>query len=154
MKNKIVIASRTEVKRKIIKGLFPDNTAVISFFDAIKDYDAPLDYSNVCDRVFYVAIHDIDFDSLTEYDLAFGTYFPEAKEMALFIIKNISEGYDIICQCEYGEGRSAGCAAAIKEFYDQSGIEIFSDYRYCPNKLIFHKLLNALNEVNFTPFYS
>ena len=23
------------------------------------------------------------------------------------------DGYDIICQCEYGESRSSGCAAAI-----------------------------------------
>ena len=30
----------------------------------------------------------------------------------------------------------------IKEYYEKSGIEIFADYRYYPNQLIFNKYLN------------
>ena len=37
---------------------------------------------------------------------------------------------DIICQCEHGQSRSAACAAAIKEHFEKSGIEVFADYRY------------------------
>ena len=59
-------------------------------------------------------------------------------------IKSVAEGYDIICQCEYGQSRSAACAAAIKEHYGKRGIEIFADYRYYPNQLVFNKLLCAL----------
>jgi hypothetical protein len=53
-----------------------------------------------------------------------------------------------VCQCEYGQSRSAACAAAIKEYYDHDGISIFADYRYYPNQLIFNKLLDALKTVN------
>lgn len=150
MKNKIMICSRDMVEKLIISG-FPNNTAVISFYDpkskrTPKDY-APADYSGVCDRVFYVPLHDIDIEVLPEYGLSFDTYFPEAESLARYIIRCISEGRNIICQCEYGQSRSAACAAAIKEYYDKSGIEIFADYRYYPNQLVFNKLLDALKAV-------
>ena len=51
---------------------------------------------------------------------------------------------NIICQCEHGQSRSAACAAAIKEHFEKSGIDIFADYRYYPNQLIFNKLRDAL----------
>ena len=50
------------------------------------------------------------------------------------------KGLDIICQCEYGQSRSAGCAAAILEHFQGNGITIFRDYKYYPNKLIFNKV--------------
>ena len=147
MKNKIGIMSRKAADQLISSG-FPKNTAVISFYDpkskrTPKDY-APIDYSAVCDRVFYVPIHDIDIEILPDYGLTFETYFSEAKDLAQYIIESIDKGYDIVCQCEYGQSRSAACAAAIKEYYDKNGIEVFADYRYYPNQLIFNKLLFAL----------
>lgn len=91
-------------------------------------------------------IHDIDIEILGDYGLTFETYFPEAPRLAEFIIKALKENKTIICQCEYGQSRSAACAAAIKEFYDGTGIEIFADYRYYPNQLVFNKLLDALKD--------
>ena len=151
MKNKIEIMSRKAVEELIADG-FPENTAVVSFYDPKSkrtpiDY-SPVDYPKVCKRIFYVPIHDIDIEILSDFGLSFDTYFPEADELAKYIIKNVAEGYNIICQCEYGQSRSAACAAAIKEYYEKSGIEIFADYRYYPNQLIFNKLLNALKRVS------
>ena len=82
--------------------------------------------------------------------VAFDTYFPEADSLAAFIQKAHDDGFDIICQCEYGQSRSAACAAAIIEYYEKNGISVFADYRYYPNQLIFNKLLDALKnkEVN------
>ena len=147
LENKITIMSRKAIEELIMDG-FPDNVAVISFFDpkskrTPKDY-VPIDYTGVCDRVFLVAIHDIDIEILPDFGLTFETYFPEAPALARYIIEIVSGGYDIICQCEYGQSRSAACAAAIKEYYDKNGIEIFADYRYYPNQLVFNKLLCAL----------
>ena len=147
MKNKIQIMSRKCVEELIVRG-FPKNTAVISFYDPKSkrtptDY-APLDYTGVCNRVFFVPIHDIDIEILGDFGLTFETYFPEASELAIFIKQAINDGLDIICQCEYGQSRSAACSAAIKEYYDRSGIEIFADYRYYPNQMIFNKMLSAL----------
>ena len=147
LKSKVEIMSRETAEDLISKG-FPSNTAVISFFDpksqrTPKDY-APVDYANVCDRVFYVGVHDIDIEILQDYGLSFESYFPEVEALSRFIIESVACGYDIICQCEYGQSRSAACAAAIKEYYDKNGIEVFADYRYYPNQLIFNKLLYAL----------
>lgn len=145
----IEILSRTAAEQRILKG-FPDNSAVIRFYDppsrrTPKDY-APVDYSSVCDRVFSVPIHDIDIEILPDYGLTFDTYFPEAVALAKFIKDAVRDGCRILCQCEYGQSRSAACAAAIKEYFDRSGIEIFADYRYYPNQMIFNKLLSALRE--------
>ncbi|MCM1166131.1 MAG: hypothetical protein NC299_14270 [Lachnospiraceae bacterium] len=51
---------------------------------------------------------------------------------------------NIICQCEYGQSRSAGCAAAILEHFSHAGISVFSDRDYYPNKLVYNKFLDAL----------
>ena len=119
LKNRIEIMSREAIENLIADG-FPNNVAVISFFDpkskrTPKEY-AHVDYAGVCDRVFPVAIHDIDIEILPDYGLNPDTYFPEAAALARYIIESVSSGYDIICQCEYGQSRSAACAAAIKEF--------------------------------------
>ena len=154
MKSKIKIMSREEAEH-LIESSFPNNTAVISFYDPFdgrgltrKEKNQPVDYSNVCNDVFTVAVHDIDIETLPEYGLTFESYFPEASELACFIKRAVHDGMDIICQCEYGQSRSAACAAAIKEYYDHSGIEIFADYRYYPNQMIFNKLLAALQCIN------
>ena len=64
--------------------------------------------------------------------------------LADFIIKAVQECKAIICQCEYGQSRSAACAAAIKEYIDRTGIDIFSDYKYYPNQLVYNKIFAAL----------
>lgn len=69
---------------------------------------------------------------------------PLASEPAEFIYSAVKDGLDIICQCDYGESRSAGCAAAILEHFERNGFSIFADYRYFLNKLVYNKLLEAL----------
>ena len=146
---KIEIYSREVMEKRLQEGFLQD-TAVISFFDppsprTPKDYK-PLDYGNKCAAVYPVAVHDIDIETLPEFGLSFDTYFPEAKELAVFIHNAVRQNLDILCQCEYGQSRSAACAAAIREYYEHSGISVFADYRYYPNQLIFNKLLQALQE--------
>ena len=145
------IMSRKEAET-LSRSNLSKETSIISFYDPItnrtpKDYQK-IDSHGICDNVFYVAIHDIDIEILDDYGLTFDTYFPEAEELAKFIVKSIKEQRPIICQCEYGQSRSAACAAAIKEFYDKSGIKVFADYRYYPNQLIFNKLLNELIKIS------
>lgn len=117
------------------------NTAVICFHNP--NYTT-LPYENNCSACLSVAVYDIDLEVLPEYGLTFETYLPEAKDIAAFIKSAVAKNWDIICQCEYGQSRSAACAAAIREFYDGDGICVFADYRYYPNQLIFNKVLDAL----------
>ena len=152
MKNEIMIMSRMHAEDARDAKEFPANAAVISFYDPKSRRTPacyrPVRYSGVCDRVFYVPLHDIDIEVLPEFGLNFDTYFPEADELAKFIAEAVNDGCTIICQCEYGQSRSAACAAAIREYYDGRGIEIFADYRYYPNQLVFNKVLDALKRVN------
>lgn len=145
----VSIYSRKAIKELINKG-FPQNTAVISFYTpkSKRDYEEKrVDYINVCDRVFYVGIPDIDIESLSEYGYTYKTYLAEADELAKFIDKAKENGLDIICQCDYGQSRSAACAAAILQYYEGRGIDIFADYRYYPNQLVYHKIFDALEKV-------
>ena len=59
MTNRIEIISRNDAE-KLIAGKPLDNTAIISFYDPPRGRLSgcePLDYSQICDRVFMVEIH-------------------------------------------------------------------------------------------------
>lgn len=142
----VSIYSRKAAEELLHTG-FPENTAVISFYDPPSQRRAtlpPVDYSGKASRVFRVAIHDIDLTVLPQYDLTYDTYFPEADALAEFIYTAKADGFNIICQCEYGQSRSAGCAAAILEHFYKNGISVFSDYRYYPNQVVYHKVFDTL----------
>ena len=140
------ICSRKETELLFQQG-FPKNTAVISFYDPPPKGKEPVDYSGKADRVFQVALHDIDFDILEMFGLSYDTYFPEADTLAEFILAAEAEGMDIICQCEYGQSRSAGCGAVILEYFSKTGISVFADYKYYPNQMVFNKVLEALRRM-------
>ena len=71
----------------------------------------------------------------------------QAKTIAGFVDEVLNKVDVIICQCEHGQSRSAAVGAAIMEFKVKSAIKIFADPKYYPNKFIYWKVLNALNEV-------
>lgn len=139
----VKICSRKDMELLLQKSL-PQNTAIISFYDPPPKGLEPIDYSEKSDRVFQVALHDIDFDILDMFGLSYDTYFPEADSLAEFILAAEADGLDFICQCEYGQSRSAGCAAAILEYFCKTGISVFADYRYYPNQMVYNKVYQAL----------
>lgn len=145
---RVDICSRESVQA-LIDGAFPENTAVISFHSpqtARRSDYLPVDYRGKPERLFYVCAHDVDIDALPRFHLTCDTFMPDAAQLARFIKSAASDGLNILCQCDYGQSRSAACAAAILEYYEKSGISIFADYRYYPNQLVFNKILNALRE--------
>lgn len=146
----VKIYSREAIK-KLLENDFPENMAVISFYNPVNprtgEKDQPVDFSHKTSCVFSIAIHDIDLEILSDYGLTYDTYFPEAGDLAEFIYDAYSEGLDIICQCEYGQSRSAACAAAILEHFYHNGISVFADYRYYPNQVVYHKVFDALNSL-------
>ena len=148
---KVTIYSRKAMEKRLLDGKL-ENTAIISFHDPVgrgrrylDDYK-PLDFTGKCDRVVQIAIHDLDPEALADFGLTVDSYFPEADGLAAFIYGAKEDGLDIICQCEYGQSRSAGCAAAILEHFEKRGIDVFVDYRYYPNQLVYHKVFDALTK--------
>lgn len=120
--------------------MLSDNDAVISFYDA---GCGPVDIADNGAAILCAELDDIDSDD-PDFDEV--SFFPQADKVAEFIVSAAAAGKRIICQCEYGMSRSAGCAAAILEYYQHSGITFFADDRYCPNKAVFRKLLAALKK--------
>ena len=143
----IEISSRKNMEALLQKGI-PVNTAIISFFDPVNKKNCleytPIAFEGKCAKFFMVGVHDIDLEVLPEYGLTFDSYLPEVTELATFIKEVHDAGMNIICQCEYGQSRSAACAAAIREYFYKDGITVFADYRYYPNQLILNKILAAL----------
>ena len=141
----ITILSRKQAEFLIQNGEFPENTAVITFYNPD---DAHVDYSTCHDQklVYYCPLDDIDLSTLQNRGLTFEQYFDYADDIAAFIYEAYQKNKNLICQCDYGQSRSAGCAAAIQQHFYQNGIDIFADYRYYPNQMVYHKIFDALQE--------
>ena len=146
---KVSVYSRQAIETLInTPAEFPRNAAVISFSSPPREHrsaNPPVDYSNVCHRVFHVWIPDIDIEILPDYGYTFDSYLSEADRIAEFIYQARKDNCVLICQCDYGQSRSAACAAAILEHFERRGIEIFADYRYYPNQLVYNKIKDALD---------
>lgn len=126
----VSVYSRLEIE-SLIEDLYLDDIAVISFYNP---GDQPVDYKEYNDNVLFVPLDD------------FQTELPQAYDIAEFVHNARKNGSDIICQCEMGRNRSAGCAAAIMKYYNKNGQEIFDDDRYRPDKKVYYEVLKALEE--------
>ena len=146
--------SRRTIEELLQKG-FPDNTVVISFHNIDV---APVDYTTISDKVFYVEFDDIPIakNPLTSFDLSYlilsDKVFPQVEKLAEFIRNAIEKDLNIICQCESGYGFSSGCAATIQYYqYGHTYYGDFSEYTTLnqeiqPNLHIYNRVLNALNK--------
>ncbi len=143
----VLIYSRKEIENIIANGEFPDETVVISFCSPPSDYSERVEYRDVCNNVFYLELEDLDIDELEEKGYTYETFFPQADKLAEFIDHAITHNMHIICQCEYGQSRSAGCAAAILEYYYHNGISVFTDYKRYPSLIVYHKVYDALKNM-------
>ena len=144
----ITILSRKDANKMIEGEYFPHKTAVISFYTPSgyrDDRDVRLDYRGQCDRIYYIPLRDLDLKCLNDFGLDYDSYFPDAYSLARFIYDALQDGLHLVCQCDYGQSRSAACGAAILEHFEKRGIDIFADYRYYPNQLVYHKVKNALD---------
>lgn len=81
---KVTIISRKDAQNLMSSGLFPTNTAVISFYSPQKvkagDYD-PVDYSGFAERVYYACVPDIDIEALQTFGYTYNTYFHDVDKL-------------------------------------------------------------------------
>lgn len=132
---RISIYSRKSIEF-LFDSSFPEKAAIISFYDPDrynndKNYTL-VDYSDKTDNVLYIPLDD------------FQTELPEAEKIAEFVYSAKSKEMQIICQCESGQNRSAGCAAAILEYFNHSGDFILNNHRYHPDEMVYYAVLDAL----------
>lgn len=137
----IAITSRSKMQKLIHSGKLGEDTAVISFCDVGTKL---LYFANTQASVFTLALDDLGIEEISERYGSVQRYFTKADKLVDFIIRSVASGKKFICQCEMGMSRSAACAAAILQYYCGSGISIFADRRYYPNRIIFQKLFSEL----------
>lgn len=129
------------MQKLIHSGKLGEDTAVISFHDIA---ESPIYFGGTKASVLTLALDDLGPTEISERYGSLTRYFTKADKLADFIIRSLAQGKRIICQCEMGMSRSAACAAAILQYYCGSGISIFADKRYYPNRIVFQKLFAAL----------
>ena len=139
----------------LAKEPFTQRTALISIADYDMDF-AALDFKP--EYVLQIAFNDVDndvfIDELGKNSTAEEKAYLEekyhmltekqAKQIAEFFLEVADKVEMLICQCEYGQSRSAAIAAAILEYRVGKGILIFAHENYYPNKRVFHKVLSQL----------
>jgi hypothetical protein len=116
-----------------------EKIAVISFYP----YKGEKAYIPKSIPAFELCLVGLDFMQIQE-DAE--VWFSQAKSMADFIDEWHKKGYHFICESVYADSRSSAVAAAILEHYEGQGIDIFSDFRYRPNQMIYLTLMKALAE--------
>lgn len=152
-KIEVQIFSRESIEKLLLEEV-PQNVAVISFYDRpfLEDdpYCVPVAYPKDM-LVFYSQTDDVAYYEVLEargYTLE--SFFADSDNVAKFILTCVDKGITkFICQCEFGQSRSSGAAAAITEFFNHNGDKIFEDKRYAPNQIIYDKLLSSLVNQNF-----
>ena len=134
---------------------FDDGTAIISISDV---GDEGVDLKFAPEYLLRLEFDDVDndviLDSLgrraneTERESLERKYKmlsdAQADQIASFYYDICDSIKTIVCQCEHGQSRSAAVAAAIMEYRTRRGIRVFSDDKYYPNKVVFRKVLAAL----------
>ena len=150
----IKIKSRKDIE-KIALNPFRSKTALIS----ITDYEYK--FAELKNKPYYIlqlAFDDVDNDVFEDEIGRIPTEVErisieekyhmltdrQAKQIADFYKYICDDVEIIICQCEHGQSRSAAIAAAIMEYRNKNGIDIFASYNYYPNKTVFKKVLNQL----------
>ena len=155
----IEIESRESITARASEP-FPAHTALISIADSDHDfaklenqpeYLLQMRFDDVTEELFDVAKDSILENILgrkpTEAEaLALAKNFhmfsdEQAKEIVAFVESVFGKADILICQCEYGQSRSAGIAAAVRQSLYGDGIDIFADERYFPNKLVYRRIM-------------
>ena len=154
---KILIRSRERIQ-KMSQTPFCA-TALISICDV---GDAAVNLYNSPQYILNVAFNDVDNDIMVDdlrrpatedervdIEKKYGMISDEqAIQIAQFYLSICDTVSTLICQCEHGQSRSAAIAAAVMEFRSRRGVDVFSDDRYYPNKVVYRKVLQALKGAN------
>ncbi len=91
-------------------------------------------------------IKDIQFVQFDDTDSLGGIECIDASKIKRFLLRHIGDtdlGL-IIVQCEAGQSRSAGVAAALMKYFWNDDTAIFNNHKYTPNMLCYRTMLNEL----------
>ena len=119
------------------------NHIVITISDRDKE-NLYLPISGTCKAVLPLKFDDTDSCGQNRNPM----FVSDAQKIARFV--NLwKNGVDtIIVNCEAGQSRSAGVAAAILKYFNGDDWQIFDNKRYTPNMRCYRLVLQALYDLN------
>ena len=85
------------------------------------------------------------FDDTDRRDTYLGISHIDARKIINFIRDNVSDkDFDkVIVNCEAGQSRSAGVAAALMKYFNNDDTPIFDNPMYTPNMLCYRTVIDA-----------
>lgn len=152
---KIKIASRKNIE-KFCQNPMKRQTALISITDYDGDFAAlehkpqyllqlAFDDVPVGDGFIEEEGRDLTDAEIAELEKQYHSITDEQIYQIVSFYNTVKDCADLlICQCEHGQSRSAAIAAAIMEYETKSGIDVFANDWYYPNKSLFRKVLRVL----------
>lgn len=126
---------------KLLNKKAVTNSAIISFCD---ENDKGIDF-NKYPNVKYIkcCIDDLWVDEIVDEKPFKKEFIGIGKFVSNCYEENINE---IICQCKHGQSRSSACAAAIEQYFNNKGIDIFANYKYCPNQYFYNGIYSEIKK--------
>lgn len=161
---KYIILNKSELE-ELSKNPFPKSTGIISIRSADEE-SIKLQYSP--DFLLQLSFNDSDNNILSENLGNTPTEFEriyfeqgnnlmtdlQANQLVDFYLTIKNQITTLICQSENGKSRSSAVIAAILEYQNKQGVQIFSDDRYNPNKTVFRKIYNSLINKGYNCLFS
>lgn len=99
---------------------------------------------NNIQKILFLEFDDTDNDKD-------GIQRKDATRIRTFLIKNIPK-YNIdtiLVNCNAGQSRSAGVAAALMYYFNNDDTPIFGNYKYTPNMKCYRTVLNRIFEEDY-----
>lgn len=152
----VQVLSQAELQR-LAASPFEHGTFVVS----VTDTDAlPVQLANAPAGILRLSFDDIRPMTDMRYDGYFdgdegGDYVTfaqtlelmsdeQAERVARFVSRNMQCMRTLVCQCGFGQSRSAAIAAAVAEWLYGDGSRFFDDEHYSPNRFVYDLVLGAL----------
>lgn len=138
----VVVMNKQTIERYGLEE-HKEKSIVISIA-SIKSNSAFIKPNTIANIVEVLQVSFNDTDSTDKY--FGGITYQDAKKISEFV-KKYKDNNDIdkiIVQCEAGQSRSSGVAAAILKYLYDDDTPIFNNKRYTPNMLCYREVLTAL----------
>ena len=94
-------------------------------------------------RCMYIKVPDTESEEAKETEVDDTGVWRELSYLAQLVIA-LDDQERLICVSDTDPGISAGCAAAISDYFSKDGIKWFADDKYTPDKVIYRKMSEAL----------
>lgn len=111
-------------------------TIIVSITDVESEPNHFYDNPNV------VAIHRVQFQDVEKGEQGAITMLQAAGILG-FVKAHLQNAEIVLVHCEGGVSRSAGVAAALMMIFKGDDIEVFENYKYCPNMTCYRSMLIA-----------